>query len=40
MVEVEAAATCSEIPQSCPYFAGPRHLQNIATNITIDETCP
>jgi hypothetical protein len=24
--QVEAAATCSEIPLSCPYFAGPRRL--------------
>ena len=26
MVELDAAATRSEIPLSCPYFAGPRLL--------------
>jgi len=26
MVEVEAAAACSEIPLYCPYVAGPRRL--------------
>ena len=36
-IEVEAAATCSEIPLSCPYFAGPRLLYNVVTNIKIDE---
>jgi len=35
--EVKAAATCSEIPLSCPYFAGPRLLYNVSTNIKIDE---
>jgi len=38
-VELDAAATCSEIPLFCPYFAGPRLLYNVATNIKIDEAC-
>ena len=38
-VDVEAAATRSEIPLPCPYFAGPRLLYNVATNSKIDEEC-
>jgi hypothetical protein len=38
--EVEAAATCSEIPLFCPYFARPRLVQNVVSNTQIDEAHP
>jgi len=39
IVEMEAAATCSEIPLPCPYVAGHRLLKK-ATNIKLTKHVP